>query len=123
MATARLILPAPPLLDVLHDEEVLAGTDVAEEPLLGRQRRRRRRLPELPLEGRLLALELLDLREPLGTLRARREVVMQRPVVEEPHEDENGDRDPTAPYAQPRTAAGRSRSHSSEISRAVTASL
>src|SRR5262245_33938299 len=67
VATARGILPTPPLRDVLDEEQVLAGMDEAEESLLCRQRRRRSGLAELPLECRLLTLELHDLGKPRGT--------------------------------------------------------
>src|SRR5438874_1088012 len=109
MPTAHGILPAPPLRDVLDDEEVLAGTDVSEQPHLRSERGRRRRLTELPLESRLLAVQLRELGEPLRTLPARVEVVVQRPVVEEPDEDENSDREPAAPRVH--------KGHDFEISR------
>src|SRR4051812_46370341 len=90
------MLPAPPLRDVLDDEEVLAGADVAERPRLGGEGSVRRRVPEPLLEHDLLPLQLLDRRELDRSLRARGEVVVQRPVVEEADEHERAHREPAA---------------------------
>src|SRR5258705_8332559 len=108
------MLPAPPLRDVLDDEEVLAGADVAECPRLGGEGSVRRRMPEALLERDLLPLQLPHGRELGRSLRARGEVVVQRPVVEEADEHERahrepapGDRSTKAPALLPRSHAAR----------------
>src|SRR5690348_2272915 len=63
------MLPAPPLRNVLDDVEVLAGADLAERP---------------------------HRRDPGRPLRAGVDVVVQRPVVEQPDEHESSDRKPAA---------------------------
>src|SRR5438034_3094641 len=88
------MLPAPPPRDVLDDEEVLAGADVAERPRLGGEGGVRRRMPEPLLERDLLPLQLPHGRELDRSLRACVEVVVQRPVVEEPHQHECAHREP-----------------------------
>jgi len=90
------MLPAPPLRDVLDDEEVLARPDIAEHPRLAGEDGERRRTPETPLERRLLLPQLPNGRDPDRTLRARVEVIVERPVVEEPYEQERPDREPAA---------------------------
>src|SRR5579884_1926320 len=90
------MLPAPPLRNVLDDEEVLARPDVAERSRLRRERSQRRRVGEPPFERRLLLLQLPH-RLPLDrALRASIEVVVQRPVVEEPDEQKRADSQPSA---------------------------
>src|SRR5437763_6637605 len=88
------MLPAPPLRDVLDDEHVLARADVAERAGLAQEDGRRGRPAHPPPERRLLLLELLDGGEPDRPLRARVEVVVQRPVVEKADEQERSDGEP-----------------------------
>src|SRR5262250_2938563 len=90
------MLPAPPPRDVLDDEEVLTRTYIAERPRRGRERGKRRRVLESLLETRLLLLQLPHRRDPGGPLRTSVEVVVERPVIEEPHEHERTHREPTA---------------------------
>src|SRR5436305_6691973 len=93
--TGRM-LPALPLRDVLDDEEVLARPDVAERPRLAREDSQRRRPPQPLLEPGLLQLQLPHGLELDRALRARVEVVVQRPVIEESDEHERSDREPAA---------------------------
>lgn len=88
------VLPAPPLRDVLDDEEVLAGPDVAERPRFLHEHGEGRGPPELPLELGVLLLELPHRRGPDRALGARVDEVMQWPVVEEPDEEEGSNREP-----------------------------
>src|SRR5262249_61826271 len=90
----RRMLPAPPLRNVLDDEVVLAGPDVTERPRLGGEGGIGRGVLELLLERGLLLLQLSHRRELGRTLRARIEVVVQRPVVEEADEHERTYREP-----------------------------
>src|SRR6476660_2871729 len=88
------MLPAQPLRDVLDDEQVLAGAHVAEGPRLGRESGIRRRVPEALLELGPLPLQLVHRLHLGGALRARVEVVVQRPVVEKADEHERAHREP-----------------------------
>jgi hypothetical protein len=88
------MLPAPPLRDVLDDEEMLAGTDVAERPRFLHQDRRRRCTPKVELEPRVLPLELSHGGDPNRALRTRVHEVVQRSVVEEPDQEQRADRKP-----------------------------
>src|SRR5947209_4297581 len=106
---AAAILPAPPLRDVLDDEEMLARADVAEQPRLGGDRRRRPGVAELPPEHRVLTFELRDLGDPGRPLRARGTVVVERPVVEERDEEKDGERERAAPSQQSGHSLGTSR--------------
>src|SRR5262245_18714241 len=90
----RRMLPAPPLRDVLDDEVVLAGPDVTERPRLGGESGIGRGVLELLLERGLLLLQLSHRRELGSTLRARIEVIVQRPVVEEADKRQRTHREP-----------------------------
>src|SRR5262249_58887036 len=72
------MLPAPPLRDVLDDEQVLARTHVAEGTRRGRERGQRRGVGEPLLETRLLPLQLPDGGDPGGALRASIDIVVQQ---------------------------------------------
>ena len=89
-------MPAPPGRNVLDDEEVFPGPDVAERPRLGGERGERRGVAETLLEGGLLLPQLLHRCDPDSALGAGVEIVVQWSVVEEPNEQERTDREPSA---------------------------
>src|SRR5439155_3880040 len=83
-----------PGLDALDDEEVLAGTDVAEPPRLARERIARRRSLN-PFEQRaLLRREPGDLGLTGGELVTRLEPAPQRMVVRVADQDDQQDGEP-----------------------------
>ena len=90
------MLPSPPLRDVLDDEEVLAGSDVAERPRFLHEHRERRSPLELLLKLCVLLLQLPHRRDPNRALRARVDEVVQRPVVQKPDEEQSSNREPAA---------------------------
>src|SRR5579884_53425 len=106
------MMPAPPLRNVLDDVEVLSRPDVAESPRLGREGGQRGSVLQTPLERGLLPLQPPHGRDAGGALRPRVEVVVQRPVVEEPDQDERRHREPaTRDRTTDTPAASLPRSH------------
>ena len=85
--------------DALDDEEPLAGLDVADPPRLAGESGVAPRALEPALEACLLGAERHDLRAPRAELAPRLQVARDRPVVEERHHDEDGDREQDAEAA------------------------
>src|SRR5579884_3302777 len=94
--TARRMLLAPPLREVLDDEQVLARTDVAEHSRLRREDCVRRRPLQPPLQRVPLLLQPAHGRGLRGLLRMGGHVGAQRLVVEERDERERAKAEPAA---------------------------
>src|SRR5213594_3958805 len=81
LALRPSVLPLPPLVDSLDDEEVLAGADVPESACFARERVERRRRAEPVLEPLLFQLQRVHRGTLLRLLAARVDVRLQRAVV------------------------------------------
>ena len=117
------MLPALPLRDVLDDEEVLTGPDVAQRPGLPHDDGQRPGSVEPTQERELLLLQLVHGRDPNGTLRPRLEVVVQGPVVEKRNEGERPDRKPATGDGSSNTPAALLPGHSAGVLRPVPRSF
>src|SRR5829696_8070996 len=87
-------LSGPPLVDSPDDEEPLAGLDEAEPPGTPGESLRRVGLGDLAGELVAFGAERPDLGSALLERRLRVEIALERPVVEEPHDEDRRDCEP-----------------------------
>ena len=102
-ASARPGVRLEPLLDPAHDEQVLAGPDVAEAARLLEQRLAGPGEGQALLQHGLLARKRLHFRLALRELVRRRDVRLDRPVVEEADQAGARDHDDPESWIPPRT--------------------